>query len=194
MSDITGSSSSSDEHYTALTLAAAVGDPESVRQLLKSGADPNQRNDDGSTALTFTRKASIARLLVEAGARVSLEAPEGGDTSLHHACGFGPVRLVRVLLEASDTAALNDRFDDCCYTPLTWAAVKGRLDVMKLLIGKGADVNARDIDRDGWTALELALEEGQFDSARLLLTHGADALLIQCPATRDLLRTMPLKE
>jgi ankyrin repeat protein len=49
------------------------------------------------------------------------------------------------------------------------AAADGDMEQVKLLISKGADVNAGP-----WTALQTAVEEGRTDIAELLIQNGAD--------------------
>ncbi len=49
---------------------------------------------------------------------------------------------------------------------------KGNLVVARLLIKKGADVNAKN--NDGETALMLASLNGNFEAANLLIEKGAD--------------------
>ncbi|MBO7537404.1 MAG: ankyrin repeat domain-containing protein [Alphaproteobacteria bacterium] len=55
---------------------------------------------------------------------------------------------------------------------LITATRKGYFDVVKLLIEKGADVNARN--KIGETALIQALKKRRFAIAKLLLSNGAD--------------------
>jgi len=58
-------------------------------------------------------------------------------------------------------------------TPLMHACARKQLEVAKLLLERGADVNARDMD--GKTALHFTAAEGRSaDTVRLLLEHGAD--------------------
>ena len=56
--------------------------------------------------------------------------------------------------------------------PLTWAAVMGQTEAAELLLQQGADVNGRN--RDGNTALHLAVFLGRAETAELLLKSGAD--------------------
>ncbi len=56
--------------------------------------------------------------------------------------------------------------------PLTWAAVMGQTEAAELLLQHGADVNGRN--RDGNTALHLAVFLGRAETAKLLLKNGAD--------------------
>ncbi len=54
---------------------------------------------------------------------------------------------------------------------LSFAAAFDSVEMVALLIEYGADVHA--CDKDGVTPLECALESAQFDSALLLMKHGA---------------------
>jgi ankyrin repeat protein len=58
-------------------------------------------------------------------------------------------------------------------TPLMWAARRGALDAMTLLLDAGADPNARDA-RNEWTPLQHAIHTRRRDAALLLLDRGAD--------------------
>ena len=57
-------------------------------------------------------------------------------------------------------------------TPLHLAATRGRLDLVRMLLKRGAEVQARGIR--GYTPLFSAVEGGNPDVVRLLLDHGAD--------------------
>ena len=56
-------------------------------------------------------------------------------------------------------------------TPLMWAAAYGRLDTVRLLLERHADVAARD--SRGMTALAIALEQKQTQAADALRAAGA---------------------
>ena len=63
-------------------------------------------------------------------------------------------------------------------SPILVATRKGHIDIVKLLIENGADVNAKSSDSltwsQGWTALISASENGDFNIAKLLIENGAD--------------------
>lgn len=74
-----------------LMLAAYNGNTETVRMLLKHGADPDRRSDRGQTPLggvAFKGFTEIAGLLLDAGADVNADNG-GGSTPLIYATMFG---------------------------------------------------------------------------------------------------------
>ncbi|MCC6003801.1 MAG: ankyrin repeat domain-containing protein [Thermofilum sp.] len=82
----------------------------------------------------------------------------------------GDTARVRKLLRKG--ANVNAKYGDSDLTPLHWAAFLGHVDVVRLLLEHGAEVNARN--KYGETPLHRAAAYGRADAARLLLEHGAD--------------------
>ena len=76
-------------------------------------------------------------------------------TVLHFAVLHGELDLVKILIHYIDVDIVN-KLNDA--TSLFVAAERGHVDVMKVLIQNGADVNA--VDEDEETALHKAAEEG----------------------------------
>jgi ankyrin repeat protein len=62
---------------------------------------------------------------------------------------------------------VKDKFG---FTPLHDAAEEGQKEIVKLLITKGADVNAQK--NNGWTPLDLAISDKHPETADLLRKHG----------------------
>ncbi|OKL55279.1 hypothetical protein UA08_09447 [Talaromyces atroroseus] len=56
--------------------------------------------------------------------------------------------------------------------PLSYAAMHGYIDIMKLLIERGAKVDKTDLH--GRTPLSWAAQHSQFGAAKLLVEHGAN--------------------
>lgn len=121
-----------------LRFAVDRADLAEVEQLLAAGADPNEFDSDGQTALTVCCQggnASIARVLLAAGVKVD-------------ACGTDYIR-----------------------TPLCFAAARGDLELVQVLVGAGADVNAFC---DNVTPLSCASRSGNLEIMRYLLDRGAN--------------------
>ena len=92
-----------------------------------------------------------------------------------HACAHGQVGVVEAWLN-SDSAHHPDIADDHWPTDLLFTAVQNPLDrddMIRMLIAKGASVEARD-DR-GWTPLMHAASLANFCTMELLIdTYGAN--------------------
>jgi len=129
----------SPDGFTALALAAYLGQRDTVQHLLEAGADPNAvaKNETGFTALTGAVSQNhneVAKILVEKGANVNYSY-EGGFTPLIHAAHAGNLELVKLLLEkGADPNAKNSEGK----TPMAYARDKGHNKVVELLKTHGA--------------------------------------------------------
>ncbi|CAH1268205.1 integrin-linked protein kinase-like isoform X1 [Branchiostoma lanceolatum] len=85
-------------------------------------------------------------------------------------CREGNAMYVRVWLD--NTEHDPNQGDDHGFSPLHWAAREGRLNIVELLIGRGARINACNMGDD--TALHLAASHGHRDVVLKLLQHKAD--------------------
>jgi ankyrin repeat protein/rubrerythrin len=88
---------------------------------------------------------------------------------LHHA-EMGNTKLIPPLLQKG--ANINARSEKHRRTPLMLAAFGGHVDTVRLLLEKGADVNAKEAVVG--TALTDASNAGRLEVVRLLLEKGAD--------------------
>ena len=95
---------------------------------------------------------------------------------LRHAVSFGRKSDVRKLLEAgADANATIGRGD----TTLMLTTSDKRIDIARLLIEYGADINATN-KIFGTTALMKAARNGQKETVRMLLDAGADITPTDC--------------
>ncbi|PPK88710.1 beta-lactamase regulating signal transducer with metallopeptidase domain [Neolewinella xylanilytica] len=103
----------------------------------------------------------------DADVNVHEDGAEDAFSLLMHAIYDGDLEMVKYLLEK-----VNDlsQTDERGFTPLMAAASENHVDVAKLLIERGADVN--QVHRQ-WTALIEAADEGSLEVAELLLDNGA---------------------
>lgn len=141
----------------------------------------NELNDNGYTPLMEAiqlRKDTLVTQLLAAGADVNIHSPTTGQSALELACLFPPedkasVYIKQLLAAKADINAANTLTG---MTPLASAITAGRVEIVKLLLEAGADVNApillggQDI---GWNALRVAKEYNQPELAQLLREHGA---------------------
>jgi uncharacterized protein len=156
----------------SLAGAAMEGDKDTVRTLLKSGADVNSAEGDGMTALHWAAQkgdVELARMLLYAGANVRATTRLGGYTPLLMASKAGDKAMIEALVTAGadpNTPTTNGT------TPLMLAAASGRADAVNVLADHGADINAKEVK--GETALMFAAAYGRTDAIRALTAHGAD--------------------
>jgi ankyrin repeat protein/catechol 2,3-dioxygenase-like lactoylglutathione lyase family enzyme len=159
------------DNTTALHWAAASGDAATVRALLDAGADVHGVGDvhemdaiGWATEWGATDDIShdVVALLLERGAR----------HHIYSAIASGDLALIRRLVEENPDA-LDRRMSrfERAQTPLHYAMTRKRHDVLALLIGLGADLEATDLW--GRTALATAMLAGDQEAMRLLHAAGA---------------------
>lgn len=188
---------------TALAWAVYGDHGEAVDLLIHAGADVNAANIYGVTPLYLAcenRSQAVVRKLLEAGADPNY-GKETGETPLMMCAGTGAVDAVKLLLRHG--ANVNAKEHDEDQTALMWAVAGSYTEVVRELLAHGADVHARskvilepepyviDIDQavlgsnypptvrfsgisGGFTAMHFAAQQGDVETARLLLEAGAD--------------------
>jgi len=62
------------------------------------------------------------------------------------------------------------------YSPLHWASSQGYVEMIKVLIDKGYDINTQDIN--GFTPLHYAVASGNFSAVEYLINSGADVYIV----------------
>lgn len=95
--------------------------------------------------------------------------------SLVSAIRAGDRTALRKLLEADADAKVDQPDPALGITPLSWAAMKGDVESVTLLIDHGADLNKGN--RDGSTPLHGAAFLGREEVAEILLERDADPLV-----------------
>jgi ankyrin repeat protein len=141
-------------------------------ELIRSGADVNAAQGDGTTPLhwaVYNIDPDLAAELLKRGAKPNT-LNNYGSSPLAEAVKIADAKLVEMLLDAgADVESPNEDGQ----TALMLAAREGALDAAKLLIERGAKVNARESWR-GQTALMWAADANHPEIAKLLIEHGAD--------------------
>lgn len=92
------------------------------------------------------------------------------DQELLEAAEQGNLKTVTDLIESG--ASPNAKLQSEGSSALMLASAKGHTEMAKVLIDKGADVNAAK--PNGWTALMGAASSGHLDIVKMLVERGAD--------------------
>lgn len=97
----------------------------------------------------------------------------GATYDLTVAAALGDADQVKAMLDANPARITEDRPDS--RRPLTAAAEFGRMEIVRLLLERGADPTWPDVDESPrGAALHAAARAGNVPMVRLLLEHGAD--------------------
>jgi ankyrin repeat protein len=176
---------------TPLQWAVYNGDIAEVKRLLRAGADVSLANHYGVTPMSLAAEvgnADLLAVLLEAGANV--ESPNAdGQTALLAVARTGNVKAAQLLIAEGAKVEAREQWGG--QTPLMWASARRHPAMMRFLISKGADVNARSTVRDyqrhvtaegrpksldsgGLTPLLYAARENCRACVDVLLEHKAD--------------------
>jgi quinoprotein dehydrogenase-associated probable ABC transporter substrate-binding protein len=159
--------------YTALGNAVRFGYAPIATYLIEHKADPNVTDLSGWTPLMYaawTDDADLSKKLIEHGAKLDLTGDADSRTALSIAAQNGKKNAGAVLIESG--ADVNHHVGQGSYTPLMLATTSGTVDLVRQMIGKHADVNAKNAG--GLTALMIAAAANRPDIATLLIDAGAD--------------------
>jgi len=138
-----------------------------VKLLLDNGADLSVGNTLGAAVRSGDIK--VVKLLLERGADPNDSNNIGGPRAMS---AKRESEINKIDGTPLVSPILGLQFGNNGGTPLMYAALARNTEVIKLLLGKGADVNARH-NRNG-TALMLAAQMGDPGTTRLLLEKGAE--------------------
>jgi len=168
---------------TALMMAASAGNPEALKILLAHGANVNARDlAHGQTALIFA--ASLNR-----GEAIKVLMANGADSSItskvtktervrFNADGVPapdepPTPPVKEPAQQKQTRGERGAATMGGQTALLYAARDGQLGAARTLVEAGADVNQGNSE-EKTTPLLMAIINGHYDLAKMLLDHKAD--------------------
>jgi ankyrin repeat protein len=171
-----------DTGCSALEVAVDIGDIETVKRLLKAGADP----DFGNPLITAVRKKNydIITTLTSAGASTTLQ--DGSDVSaLSLATLQGDLKALKLMINDQNVLTVKDEYER---TLLEIAAANGHVDIFEHILPYFADKEKekekcreilslgikrkeRLLDSDSNCFFE-AIDSGQVDVIRDFLSSG----------------------
>ena len=181
---------------TPLSLAAQNGNAALIETLLKAGADPNEASAEGQTVLMTAARTGnneAVRTFIAYGAKVDAKEGWEGQTALFWAAAENHGDVIKTLVELG--ADINRRsrilpgmpqrpsggvvaqqgvhsnFPKGGLTPLLYAVRQNAAGAVRALAATGVDLN--QADPDGFTAVILAILNGHYDLAALLIELGA---------------------
>jgi len=155
----------------ALVWAASRNDLQMADLLLRAGADAKSANEYGATALYAAAAhpdPAMTEKLLAAGADAN-KPLLSGETPLMEAARRGNLASVRALLSAGANPNAQDFGGG--QSALMWATSERHTAVVEELVRGGADVQAGS--KTGFTALMFAAQQGDVDTARILIRAGA---------------------
>ena len=168
--------------WTPLLLSLENKHLEIAQILIKHGADIKSKNKEGTTSLHIASELGsieLTKAMIEKNAEINAKDKKG-FTPLHYVSNseFANQEMVQLLLESGANLKEVSNFGQ---TPLHLAVVCGLVDMTKVLLKKGSDVNAKSLKK--LTPLQMAIkhapEETDEQKAKLrdivslMIEHGA---------------------
>ena len=155
--------------YTDFFRAVNIDDAGAVRSLLAKGFDPNAVDDKGNSALYLAlryKSLKVAQVLIDDPHIRLNQLNPSNENALMIACLQGDLGIVKMMVDKG--AEINKPG----WTPLSYAATRGRTEIVKYLLDHSAYIDAAA--PNGSTPLMMAAYFGYDSTVKLLLDEGAD--------------------
>lgn len=175
----------SDENFGAVQLLVNAGAPitpwhvsmaadynfmPAVQLFVENGVNINQKDERPLSKASESGNLEIVQYLLQTGKN----SQETLNDALWALCDARPkpdtLKIAQLLLDSG--AQVNSQAGFYNTTPLHGAAQNGSLGLVKLLVSKGAKVNA--VDKEFSMPLAKAVQADNLEIAKFLLEHGAD--------------------
>ena len=167
---------------TALLMAIEYSDNETIELLIKYKADINHIDNEGNAPIdiaTRLNKTDIVNLLIK----------NGAPNDLTRAIKYGVTDQVEYLLSKSKNIDALDSNGD---TALTLAIKENNVNLVKMIINKGANINIISFINnysDEYSPLMIASKNGNKEIVNLLIKNGANVNLLNSSSMSALMTT-----
>jgi uncharacterized protein len=152
---------------TALMKAVKSNDVARVKELIQQGGNINASDTNGDTPLVMAAYegcTEIVKLLLEAGADVTVVDPGMKATALHAAAYAGRTEVAKLLIAYQIDIDKQGPYNG--YTALHDALWQNHIETAKVIIEAGANLTLKS--HDGQTPLEFARARKQGEIVALL--------------------------
>ncbi len=154
-------------------------DTETIKYLIK------KRLDIETKIFIYGNKATLLHVavMIEANEVVDFLLAAGANANarntnneplVSHAISIGDLHVIEALYD--NGANIDEKIDNYDQTPLLLALRLKRIKIIKILIEKGADVNA--VGRGGNTALHVAAQRGYLNALKDMVNKGGNVHLL----------------
>lgn len=147
-----------------LRIAARYGNKEVAELLINKGADINQSK--ALVEAAYWGHYDIVKMLIDSKANIN-EKTYYGHTALYGAIEQKHFEIVKLIVASG--ADVNKTLIDS--PPLHVAVMRDDIDVIRFLLDKGADINAKN--NKGETPLVCAIKCNSMNAAEVLIKNGA---------------------
>jgi ankyrin repeat protein len=108
----------------------------------------------------------VAKLLVENPNLIKCDFHHGNTNPMCRTSYLGYRNIMAILIKAGGDVNKTSHMER---TPLIWAAFRGNINMISMLLEHNADYTC--VDTDGWNALDIAVVRMQYKAAKYLLEH-----------------------
>ncbi|KAE9546613.1 hypothetical protein FO519_010175, partial [Halicephalobus sp. NKZ332] len=164
--------------------AVRIKNTEMLNALIAANIEVNTTDEDQWTPLHIAAKngnLEAAEVLIEKDFRLINTTDINHWYPIHQAAFNGKCDIVSLLLGKGADVNVKARYVDDeplvspSVTALQWAAEKGHIRCLRILVRKGADINHQD--HYGNTALHKAVKFGNYKVAKFLVENGTNTSL-----------------
>ena len=163
------------KHRSPLYCALEAGQEKVAKLLIERGADTSYWQDEDTSLSELAAKHGFSDILGLLGCKDEFHCDKivDDDTLLTSAAGRGDIKSVRYLLQNGVDVNMKSVGGETALTSVIQFAYLPRvLEVVKLLISFGADINAKNASSQ--TPLSLACSRNFYQVAELLLEFGCE--------------------